>query len=317
MKQHLWLFISFLFLSACASEPIEIEGGIVLKTYRQGAVFPTNAVYIVDTDGSGVLSEQVSSKLGDEPAWSSDGQWITFHASQSSVPHDTAIYIIKSDGSQRKRITDERGNFHPTWSPDDTRIAFYASNGVYILDVEGLLRGEKEVPKPILLTEGISADWSPDGKQMVYRSLDGDILVINADGTGEPLNLTAAHNSVLGPSGAPKWSPDGKRIAFSSYQVDHSDVFAMNADGSDLTNLTNGNGSSSSPEWSPDGSKILFVSTRDASDQKIGLWDPTIATALYLMNADGTDVLRLSLRDDEHVLWYEWVPQTPKSEEIP
>ena len=40
----------------------------------------------------------------------------------------------------------------------------------------------------------------------------------------------------------------------------------------------------------------------------IGLDDTNRSNAIFLMNADGTDVIRLSLRDDETVLWYAWLP---------
>ena len=74
----------------------------------------------------------------------------------------------------------------------------------------------------------------------------------------------------------PKWSPDGSRVAFVG-----GDILVVNlADGS-IANLTNHLGGSS-PAWSPDGATIAFTSNRD------GL------TELYVMNADGSSVRRLT-----------------------
>ena len=311
MKRYLWLLIPCLLVSTCA---VEKRGdGIVLQVQRWGTIFPSYPTYIVGTDGLGPIDGRLPERLGDSPEWSPDGQWIVFHTSQYdnvlTERDNSAIYLMKSDGSQRRRITDREGYYYgPIWSPDGTRVAFEADHQIYILAIECLLRAEECDPEPMFLVEGSAPDWSPDGRRMVYESVDNDITVVNLDGTGKPVTLTPARNSSQGPSRTPQWSPGGERIVFSAYQVDHSDIFVMNADGSGITNLTNGSGSSSHPSWSPDGSKIVFVSTRDHSEEKLGWWEPVVPTSLYLMNSNGTHVVRISQRDDEHVLWYAWLP---------
>lgn len=58
------------------------------------------------------------------------------------------------------------------------------------------------------------------------------------------------------------WTPEGTKIAFARFVVDsvidgvrfgHYDIFVMNADGTEPTNLTNGGDSNVSPSWSSDG----------------------------------------------------------------
>ena len=58
----------------------------------------------------------------------------------------------------------------------------------------------------------------------------------------------------------------------------------MNADGSGVTQLTN-SGGGEVPAWSPDGTRIAFVSSRD---------NPS-GTGIFVMNADGTNLKRLTL----------------------
>jgi TolB protein len=58
----------------------------------------------------------------------------------------------------------------------------------------------------------------------------------------------------------------------------------MDADGSNLTNLTNNPAQNSRPAWSPDGRKIAFESNRDG--------DP--GPEVYVMDADGSNQTNLT-----------------------
>lgn len=92
-------------------------------------------------------------------------------------------------------------------------------------------------------------------------------------------------------------SPNGKIAYFSFGQI-----FTMNADGSDKINLTNDSNFSFSPQWSPDGTKIVF--TRGSGEN----------TGTYVMNADGSNLLRVTERIYPEFDWspdgtkfvYEW-----------
>ncbi|MCU0294188.1 MAG: hypothetical protein MUF10_19755 [Thermoanaerobaculaceae bacterium] len=92
--------------------------------------------------------------------------------------------------------------------------------------------------------------WSPDGKKIVYyQSRPGDqnpqhVWVMNADGSGK-VRLT---KDSLGDQNVwPSWSPDGKRIVFSRLMfytagVARVAIYAMNADGSGVRNVTSKKG---------------------------------------------------------------------------
>ena len=72
------------------------------------------------------------------------------------------------------------------------------------------------------------------------------------------------------------------KIAFVSTRDGNSEIYVMDADGSNQTRLTNNPGRDGAPTWSPDGTRIAFASTRDGNSD------------IYIMNADGSGVTRLT-----------------------
>ena len=106
---------------------------------------------------------------------------------------------------------------------------------------------------------------------------------INADGS----DLTQLTDSP-GFDFDPSWSPDGKRIAFRKEQSEETEIWVMNADGTDQRRLTAG----LSPAWSPDGSLIAFAGPSGAS----GL--------ITLIRPDGTGLRQLPNTDGgEYPTW--------------
>ena len=79
-------------------------------------------------------------------------------------------------------------------------------------------------------------------------------------------------------------SPD--QIAFASTrqggQQDKPDIYLMNDDGTQVTNLTKHAGRNFAPAWSPDGTKIAFFLDRDRNYE------------IYVMNADGSGQTQLT-----------------------
>ena len=133
--------------------------------------------------------------------------------------------------------------------------------------------------------------------RLVFATFDG-IQVINNDGSLTQLSPSENDRDIL-----PVWSPDGQRIAFIAVRADNRALYVINADGSDLTRLTEGfkdeTVQSLSFGWSPDGGRIAFIAERDDN------------RALYVINADGRDLTRLTENfEDETVRWlsFGWSP---------
>jgi Tol biopolymer transport system component len=77
-------------------------------------------------------------------------------------------------------------------------------------------------------------------------------------------------------------------IAFTSYREGDSSIFIMNADGSELINLTDVSGRIKQPVWSPNGKHIAFVGV---------LEDELHNHDIYVMEADGSNKVRLTVSE--------------------
>ena len=185
----------------------------------------------------------------------------------------------------------------PRYRSDGRKIVFESNrdggSDLYIADADG-----SNVQRLTFTGDATSGAWHPDGSQIVYqRSIPGlsfEVYKVNIDGTGvTPLASTPQEDSL------PFWSPDGTVIAFSSRRTDPTaDVHLMSSFGTNVVDITNNPGEDSWPNWSPDGTKIAFHSRRD---------DPT-GEEIYRMNADGSNVVRLTFQVGPLDIFPFWSP---------
>jgi len=136
----------------------------------------------------------------------------------------------------------------------------------------------------VLLTEKdilLAPAWRPDGSELLltsYRSGRPELWAYRlADRSFRA--LTHRGNAMGG-----VYSPDGRRIAYSLTEGGNTDVWVMNADGSNQKRLTREPAIDVSPAWSPDGKHLAFASDRAGTPQ------------LYVMNDDGGQVRRLTFQ---------------------
>ncbi|MDO8680648.1 MAG: hypothetical protein Q7R30_19190 [Acidobacteriota bacterium] len=86
--------------------------------------------------------------------------------------------------------------------------------------------------------------------------------------------VTALTNATTWDDEQPKWSPDGQRIAFKSNRngADNYDLYVMDADGQNLTRITDHPAHDHDPSWLPDGESLVFSSERDSRSDLYRVW---------------------------------------------
>ncbi len=207
------------------------------------------------------------------------------------------IYRIKADGEELVNLTnDPTSDFSPVASPDRTKLAFVSRRDgfarVFVMNADGTNITPVTATENDLASES-KVSWSPEGTKLAFvRFINfvAQVSVVNVDGS----NLVTLTNS-NSDNDSPVWSPDGTKIAFTrrgdfnnTIQMFNQDLFLMNADGSNQTQLTNGL-TTSEPAWAPDGSVIAFVST----GARNSTFEDNV-TEIRLINADGTSLRQLT-----------------------
>jgi Tol biopolymer transport system component len=232
----------------------------------------------MDPDGANQVKIADSSGLDFGPTWSADGRRIAFVSERDG---NREIYVMNADGTGQTRLTNSSASdFEPAWSPDNETIVFRTQDGLSTVDADGGATAQ------LITMPGVSSGpaYSPDGSKIVFKNdseHDAFVLYV-ADADGSDIErLTAGATSEDDPS----WSPDGERIAFvrtvpgfaAAGLGGPTDIFLIDPDGDNETNITDDPEHDSEPHWAPDGGTIAFVSSRDQGE------------GIYLMNPDGSE----------------------------
>ncbi len=194
------------------------------------------------------------------PSGAADGM-IAFVSSRDG---NLDIFSMDAYGRFQTNLThDPEWADYPDWSPDGDRIAFVSGRdgvpNIYTMHADGT-----HIRKLTTGTGNLYANpvWSPDGTKIAYAGgVPLDIFVMSDIGTGVT-NLT---NTPLRQELDPSWSPDGLRIAYEAGPSSNREIYVMDADGSNPTQITDDPADDRAPSWSPDYCSILFSSRRDGA----------------------------------------------------
>ncbi|CAA0824944.1 tolB protein-related [Striga hermonthica] len=199
---------------------------------------------------------------GNFPAFSPSGDLVAFNHNLGGP--NAGLKVVKSDGSMRWTLIENRSAFCNSWSPVNDNVIFTSIG-------------------PIFESEDTAV-------QIARVTFDPKHLSGNCNRV--PVEIKILTKKGTGNNAFPSCSPDGKSIVFRSGRSGHKNLYIVGAvkgeiEG-EIRQLTEGPWIDTMPSWSPDGKLIAFSSNRHNRDN-------TDAFGIYLVKPDGTGVTRVQV----------------------
>ena len=260
----------------------QADGKIAFLSYREGH----NDVWVMNADGSDPVKLTKGQNCA-SPVWSPDGTKIAY-TDVGTHNSGRGIWMIDAAGNPQQ-LTDDIESIGPNsaddlfWSEDGSSIYYHVwdRSEMFAVAPDGSGSSLMEWTEAALILRRFWDDHrnlSPDGtKRAIVGVLRGDeedqaLFITTSEGRVTAIPLSGQPNVDLflrdfGDSwtttGFPlTWAPNGMRVAFTSYTIlnitgtsysflpDTGEIWAVDIDGSNLVNLTNGLGGDH-PVWQP------------------------------------------------------------------
>ncbi|MBX3244327.1 MAG: PD40 domain-containing protein [Acidobacteria bacterium] len=271
---------------------ISPDGRLILFSSRVGS--ESYNLHVMKSDGTDRI--QLTDLGLDSPGarFSPNGTKIAFSRYDNSQPgvFTFNIFTINIDGSELTQLTAGIGRKeNPVFSPDGSKILFtssvdigkgFSSYELFTVNTDGT--NETRLTNTPVFQNVYNQAYTADGSKIVFSTWCGGgcggtsfvIETMNSDGTGRTVltNPTvSSHN--------PRLNTTGTKIVFvGNAGTDFLEIYSMNLDGSEITNLSASAENEFFPFYTADGESIIF--------QRAG--------NMMKMDANGMNVVQL--RDD-------------------
>lgn len=240
------------------------------------SIGPADFLFITDKRQLQLLREKIkaqSSTLTTKVPEMPSPRWLAQVRQRRLIAYvqENALWIMQSDGSNRKRLTEgEQRIVDPAWSPDGVRIAFLANRDLHMGYGDSLwcINADGSALHRVAASIFQITDhaWSADSKRLAYVSKEKasdpfQIHIVDVDGNKQR-QITTDHADHFDPF----WAPGGALLAFVSRPINGNGggkVLIIRADGTKETRVLDDRGNASLLGWSKDGRSIAFLSESD------------------------------------------------------
>ena len=197
----------------------------------------TMDIFVANKEGSNVMALTTEKGYDAEGSFSPDGQWVAFCSFRHAFPLEQLskedqkryeidpsyfgdIYLMKSDGSAVKRLTNHPGyDGGPFFSPDGKRIVWrrFDADGVNA-DIMTMTLDGRDVRQ---ITKDFGMAWAPyfhpSNEYIIFTTnkegfSNFELYIVDRLGYREPVRVSFTD----GFDGLPVFSPDGNRLVWTS-----------------------------------------------------------------------------------------------------
>lgn len=291
MRACLLSLLAFVFLYSCGqkSEPIqEVEYLVVYNTFEPDSLAKDN--WEVRT--LGLDSGAVSQNLTRHPdvAWTylAHEDKIYFISDRDTAYRNFFLYEMNASGGGVKKLSDIR--LEDSWMDIDPKTNEMIVSARPEQDVRYqlyLINLHDGSSKPLNRDTSFRFQdpvFSPDGAQIAFvkspktkrEGVFPEVFLINRDGSGEkqltqfPADDPAAKGFGY-KAGALKWHPTENFISYASSRGEHTFIFGINPDGSNLRQISQSGKDEVYHDWSPDGKWLVFDQFQDTISNRYHL----------------------------------------------
>jgi len=238
------------------------------------------------------------------PSQSPDARFVAFATNRDG---NFEIYIAQVDNTgeavyfERATFNTIAVNMDPMWSPgndggfDGGELIVYESarRGFWALYMLNVVTGEEVQLTDNSSYNSLNAFWHPDGDRFIFQTdRDGfwQIYELDLTQTGEDgFPLQTRLTDGVGDYLDPVYNADGTQIAVRSNRDGINNViYVMDADGSNLESISDGQSDATNAVWSPEENLLVYEAVRDA-DRDIFVYDFDTEQTRVLTNNDFLD----------------------------